>query len=97
MQRLRIRFSRGEEIKYISHLDLIAAMAAGAQPRRIPLAYSRALTPTPAYPWRAPLALGVTSEAELMDIFLAKLVSPHSFTAAIGRQLPRGITVERCL
>jgi radical SAM-linked protein len=42
----------------------------------------------------APLALGVTSGAELMDIVLAGFVSPHAFTDSVGRQLPRGIAID---
>ena len=41
----------------------------------------------------APLALGVTSEAELMDIYTTGFISPHSFTACVSRQLPTGIEI----
>ena len=40
-----------------------------------------------------PLAVGVTSEAELIDIFLARPASPHWFTQAVNQQLPPGITI----
>jgi radical SAM-linked protein len=43
----------------------------------------------------APLALGVTSEAELMDIVLVKFITPHTFTDAVGRQLPRDIAIQQ--
>jgi radical SAM-linked protein len=95
MQRLRIRFSRGEEIKYISHLDLLRLWQRALVRAGIPLAYSEGFNPHPRMSLAAPLALGVTGEAELMDIYLAKWSSPHSFTAAIGRQLPRGIEVRQ--
>jgi radical SAM-linked protein len=94
MQRLRIRFSRGEEIKYISHLDLMRLWQRALNRAGLELAYSEGFNPHPRMSLAAPLALGVTSEAELMDIVLAKFVSPHSFTAAIGQQLPRGIIVS---
>jgi radical SAM-linked protein len=35
----------------------------------------------------------MTSEAELMDIFVVNTVSPHWFTAAAGQQLPPGIEI----
>ncbi len=95
MQRLRVRFSRGEEIKYISHLDLLRLWQRALNRAEIPLAYSEGFNPHPRMSLAAPLALGVTAEAELMDIFLAKWVSPHSFTAAMGRQLPPGIKIEQ--
>jgi radical SAM-linked protein len=95
MQRLRIRFSRGEELKYISHLDLMRLWQRALVRAGIELAYSEGFNPHPRMSMAAPLALGVTSEAELMDIVLAKFMSPHVFTAAVGRQLPRGIFLQQ--
>jgi len=94
MQRLRIRFSRGEEIKYLSHLDLIRLWQRALNRAGIPLAYSKGFNPHPQISMALALAMGVTSEAELMDITLDKFVSPHTFTASIGRQLPHGISID---
>jgi radical SAM-linked protein len=94
MQRIRVRFSRGEELKYISHLDLIRLWQRALVRAGIPLAYSRGFNPHPQISMALALAMGVTSEAELMDIMLDKLVSPHIFTAAIGQQLPHGVAVS---
>jgi radical SAM-linked protein len=94
MQRLRIRFSRGEEIKYISHLDIMRLWQRALNRAGIALAYSEGFNPHPRMSLAAPLALGVTSDAELMDIVLEKFVSPHSFTTAVSRQLPRGISID---
>ena len=93
MQRLRIRFCRGADIKFISHLDIIRLWQRALHRAEIPLAYSEGFNPHPRIALAVPLALGVTSEAELMDIFCAKWVSPHWFTAAISQQLPPGIEI----
>ncbi len=93
MQRLRIRFSRGEEVKYISHLDLMRFWERALRRAQVPLAYSEGFTPHPRISLAAPLALGVTSEAELMDITITRWVTPHWFTSAISQQLPAGIKV----
>ena len=93
MQRLRIRFRRGQEIKFISHLDIMRLWQRALTRAGISLAYSEGFNPHPRMSLAAPLALGVTSETELMDIVLAKWVSPHSFTAAVSRQLPDGVEI----
>ncbi len=93
MQRLRIRFNRGEEIKFISHLDIMQLWERALHRAQIQLAYSEGFSPHPRLSLAAPLAVGVTSEAELMDIFVTNLVSPHWFTAAVSRQLPSGIGI----
>lgn len=93
MQRLRTRFRRGEEIKFISHLDIMRLWERALRRAQIHQAYSEGFSPRPRISLAAPLSVGVTSEAELMDIFVTKSVSPHWFTAAVSRQLPRGIEI----
>jgi radical SAM-linked protein len=95
MQRLRVRFCRGRELKFISHLDIMRLWQRALNRAGIPLAYSEGFNPRPRMSLAAPLALGVTSEAELMDIVLSEWASPHSFTAAVGRQLPPGIEIRQ--
>jgi len=94
MQRNRIRFGRGENIKFISHLDIIRLWERAFRRAGIPLAYSEGFNPHPRMSLAAPLALGVTSEAELMDVFLSRPVTPHWFITAISQQLPPGIEIH---
>lgn len=91
MQRLRIKFSRGEELKFLSHLDLMRLWERALRRARIPLAYSHGYNPHPQLSLAAPLAVGVTSEAELMDVYLSRWVTPQFFEARVKEQLPRGI------
>jgi len=93
MQRLRLRFSRGKEIRFISHLDIVRLWQRACHRAGIPLAYTEGFSPHPRISLAAPLPLGVTSEAELMDIFFSKWITPHFFTAAVSRQLPPGIEI----
>ena len=93
MYRLRLRFKRRPEIRFISHLDIVRLWQRAFRRAGIPLAYSEGFTPHPRISLAAPLALGVTSEAELMDIFVAKQVSPHNLEAAVSRQLPPGMEI----
>ena len=93
MYRLRIKFKREQEVKFISHLDLIRLWQRALHRARISLAYSEGFSPHPRISLAAPLPIGVTSEAELMDIYTTKLVSPHFFIAAVSQQLPLGIEI----
>ena len=93
MQRLRIRFHRGQEVKFISHLDIMRLWQRALNRAEISLAYSEGFNPHPKISLAAPLAVGVTSEAELMDIILTKPTSPHFFTATVNQQLPPGIEI----
>lgn len=93
MYRLRVRFKRGDEIKFISHLDLIRLWQRAIQRADLPLSYSKGFSPHPKISLAAALAVGITSEAELADIFLDRILSPHFFVASLNQQLPSGIEI----
>ena len=93
MQRLRISFSRAEEVKYISHLDLMRLWERALRRAAIPMAYSQGFSPHPKISLAAPLAIGVTSEGEVMDILLQRRVSPYFFIKVVSEQLPSGIDI----
>ncbi len=93
MQRLRVRFARQEELKFISHLDLIRLWERSLRRAQVPLAYSEGFNPHPRISLAAPLALGVTSDAELMDIFLSRYLAANSFESALAPQLPAGLAL----
>jgi radical SAM-linked protein len=91
MQRLRLKFGRGEELKFLSHLDLMRLWERALRRAGLPLAYSEGFTPHPRIALAAPLSVGVTSEAELMDVFLSRWMAPDSFVAQAKKQLPQGL------
>lgn len=90
MFRLRVRYGRGEEIKFISHLDMIRFWQRAMRRADLPLAYSEGFHPHPRILLALPLALGMTSEAELMDTYLERPVGAATFLGALQRQLPKG-------
>jgi radical SAM-linked protein len=93
MNRVRILFRRGQEIKFISHLDLIRVWHRALRRANIDLAYSEGFNPHPKLSLAAPLPLGVTSEAELMDIYIMQPASASSITARLKTQLPTGLDI----
>ena len=97
MQRVRIKFTREEAVKYISHLDVMRLWQRAFVRAGVDLAYSEGFNPRPRMSLAAPLALGVTSEAELMDIVLSRWTSPPAFRAAVERQLPEGVRIREVL
>lgn len=82
-------------MKFISHLDIMRLWQRALIRSGIPLAYSEGFNPHPRISLAVPLAVGVTSEVELMDVILTKPVSPHFFTDVVSRQLPPGISVAQ--
>lgn len=93
VQRLRVTFSRGEEVKYTTHLDLMRLWERALRRAGVDLAYSEGFTPHARLSLGAPLAVGVTSGGELMDIFLGSRTSLRRFLEDVTQQLPAGIEI----
>jgi radical SAM-linked protein len=91
MQRLRVKFSRNDDIKFLSHLDLMRLWERAFRRAKLPLTYSEGFSPHPKISLAAPLAVGVTSQGELMDVWLDKWISPDSFVKQVKAQLPANI------
>ncbi|MYG90977.1 MAG: DUF2344 domain-containing protein, partial [Chloroflexi bacterium] len=72
--RIHIRFAAEGPLKYVSHLDLMRVWERVFKRARLPLATSHGFSPRPKIALAAPLAVGVTSEAELLDVLLTERV-----------------------
>ncbi|MEW6142935.1 MAG: TIGR03936 family radical SAM-associated protein [Chloroflexota bacterium] len=94
MQRLRVRFSRQDPLKFLSHLDLLRLWERAIRRAELPLAYSEGFSPHPRLSFAAPLPVGMTSDAELADIFLSRWIAPQTFAARLRKQLPQGIELN---
>jgi len=93
MQRLRIKFSRSAEIEFISHLDMVRLWERALRRAGIPLTYSQGFSPHPQISIAVPISIGMTSEAELMDITCDRTLTPHWIIDTLKQQLPKGIEI----
>ena len=90
-QRLRIEFAKGEAIRFISHLDLMRVWHRTLRRAAVPLAYSEGFVPRPRISLAAPLSVGATGQAELMDVYLNRRVSPLTLMKMLKPQMPDGL------
>lgn len=94
MQRLRVGFSRKDPLKFLSHLDILRLWERAIRRAELPLAYSEGFSPHPRLSFAAPLPVGITSDAELADVFLSRWISPQTFAAHLQNKLPQGIQIN---
>lgn len=92
-QRLRVTFAKGEEVKYISHLDLMRLWERALRRAEVPLLHSQGYNPRPKISFAAPLAVGITGRMEIMDVMLERRSATQDFAKAVNSQLPSGITL----
>lgn len=93
VQRIHIRFAAEGPLKYVSHLDLMRVWERVFKRARLPLATSHGFSPRPKIALAAPLAVGVTSEAELLDVLLTERVDPAETMRRLSSELTPGLRV----
>jgi radical SAM-linked protein len=92
-QRLRIRFTRDETLKYIGHLDMARTWQRIVRRANLPLAYSEGFNPQPRMSFAAALPVGCTSDHEELDMILAPSCLIDEVKAQLDRALPPGMQV----
>jgi len=91
MINVRLKFSKAEEVKYISHLDLMRTFQRAIRRAGLPIAYSTGFNPHQEISFGAPLALGVTSSAEYVDMWLSEKIEIKDIIDRLNDTLPDGI------
>jgi radical SAM-linked protein len=91
-ERFRLRVSKAEPVRFLSHLDVTRALLRAFRRSRIPLAVSGGKDRRPKASFGPPLPLGMTSTAEFLDVAFVKEV-PESFVRSLNESLPEGLAV----
>jgi radical SAM-linked protein len=91
MRRFRIGFTKGDEVRYVSHLDLMRTWERILRRARLRVAHSQGFNPRPRLVFAAPLPVAVTSDAELLDVVLDDELSVSEFVDRVGTALCPGV------
>jgi len=94
-QRLRVTFAKGTELRFITHLDLMRFWERALRRAGVAVAYSEGFSPHAQISLAAPLPVGVSGTAELLDVFLSEPMTPRAFLASAAPQLPPGLSLCR--
>jgi radical SAM-linked protein len=94
MAKLRLEITKGEEIRYISHLDYASAMERAIIRAKLPVAYSEGFNPHMKLSFASALAVGVTSQAEYVDIECKEEVDLSQAIKRLTATLPVGIVIK---
>jgi radical SAM-linked protein len=95
LRRFRITFSKGDALKYTSHLDLMRLWERSLRRAGVGLAYSGGFNPRPRMQLAAALPLGHTGEAEWLDVWLEAPTAIDRFATALVPVLPHGLTISQ--
>jgi radical SAM-linked protein len=100
MVEYRLRYSKEQNFRFFSHLELIKTIERSLRRAEIPLAYSEGFHPHPRISFGPALAVGVNSIDEYFDLILEKEYSSETIMAGLNRVLPRGLqitAIRHCL
>jgi len=93
VQRLRIRYAKRGRLRFTSHRDFSRAFERAVFRARIPMAYSSGFNPHPRISYAGAAPTGSASEAEYLEIALAKVIDPARAHADLDEALPDGLDV----
>lgn len=86
-------FSRGEGIRFISHLDLMRTWERILRRAAVPMAYTQGFNPQARIALASPLPVGVVGLRELADVYLRESMATAEFLQAVRPQLPASLSV----
>lgn len=91
--RLRLTFTKTGSLKYIGHLDLHRTLERTLRRAGLPLAYSQGFNPQPKMNLAEALPLGITSECEVMDVWLETHIDLEQAKKDLDRATPPGMRI----
>jgi radical SAM-linked protein len=94
MQRIRIQYAKTEPLRYTGNLDIHRIWERTLRRARLPIAYSQGFHPQPRLNQACPLPLGITSQAEMIDVWLDVDTVQEDAYAALEKALPPGIELK---
>jgi radical SAM-linked protein len=92
--RVRIRFSKEDDLCWIGHRDLMRSFERIFRRAELPLARSEGYHPKPRMTFPLPLAVGIAGADEVMEFELADTLSAELVQSRLAPQLPRGLTLH---
>lgn len=91
--KIRIKFAKRGEMKFIGHLDMMRYFQKAMRRANVAIAYSEGFSPHQKMSFAAPLGVGLTSEGEYFDIEAHASRSSAEMIVALNQVMAEGIEV----
>lgn len=90
---IRLKYKKGHQVKYISHLDIVRSFERALRRAKLPVAYSKGFSPRPKISFSIALPVGTTSEGEYADIEFSEDITAKVVLNRLNNTLPEGISI----
>ena len=91
--RIRLRFSKGGRMRFLSHLELITLFTRAVSRSGVPILFSQGFHPHPRFSFATATSVGVESVAEYMDMFVEEGITGDEVMSRLNAVLPDGFMV----
>ena len=91
----RGQLTKGEQLRYVSHLDYANLFVRACKRAHLPMAYSEGFNPHMKVSFASALSLGAASDAEYVDFEMTEKMTPSEVIERLRRSLPPGIDIVR--
>ncbi len=93
VQRVRLRYAKRGRLRFTSHRDFQRALERALRRADVPMAYSAGFTPHPKVSYANAAPTGAASEAEYVELQLARRCEPGALRDRLDAALPPGLDV----
>lgn len=95
MTLLRIEYTKTGLLRYLGHLDMVRLFERGFRRGQVPLMFSQGFNPHPKIAFAAPLSVGYSSEAELVEIEVETGFDDQQLSRIFSECFPSEIAYRR--
>jgi radical SAM-linked protein len=93
-QRMRIRFTKHGDLRWLSHRDLMRTWERLFRRADVPLGMTEGFHPKPRMNFPSALAVGIAGDDELLEVELSEDWPAERLSAAIAAQAPPGLEIR---
>ena len=93
MSTIRFKFTRGEELRFISHLDQQRLFQRAFRRAGLNIAHSNGFNPHPKLSFALAMSVGLMSDSEYGDVVLTRDIDLMEFNKRLNAALPDGLKV----
>jgi radical SAM-linked protein len=95
--RIRVRYAKRGRLRFASHRDFARAFERALRRADVPMAYSAGFTPHPKISYVGAAPTGAASEAEYLEVGLAREMDSDALRARLDAALPPGLDIIEAL
>jgi len=92
-KKVRLRFTKKEDVRFISHLELAHLFYRASKRAGLSLCYSEGFHPMPRIIFATAIPVGVESLMEIVDVELEGRITPLEVMERLNPMLPQGIEI----